>query len=339
MVQLNPETETEVWSIASLANFLHSVQVVVFFAGLALGLALGAFGRSRRTEPKRPSRRLSHGGLNGEISVEAEENVSAEVLDHALSFVPFTDWLRKLRHHRNSFDLRHVTVQSVDFFGRNKIGFVKLKSEIYDRDGDPLAGICFLRGGSVAVLVILQSEETGREYCLQVRIDNVCTVQPQYMAIPAGMLDGNGDFAGAMAREMEEETGIRCDAKSLVDMTARVYGDAFEGMYPSVGACDEFIRLFLYHKVMPEKEIVSLEGKLMGLREENEKIKLCLVPLADLWHLSPDAKGSNFLKRCTNKLCGSYELPERSCRRHNVNDTKRPTKSWVWSNSSASCRC
>ena len=42
-----------------------------------------------------------------------------------------------------------------------------------------------------------------------VGIDNVCTVQPQYMAIPAGMLDGNGDFAGAMAREMEEETGIR----------------------------------------------------------------------------------------------------------------------------------
>ena len=42
----------------------------------------------------------------------------------------------------------------------------------------------------------------------------------------------------------------------------QVYGDAFEGMYPSVGACDEFIRLFLYHKVMPEKEIVSLEGYL-----------------------------------------------------------------------------
>lgn len=38
------------------------------------------------------------------------KNKGAEVLDHALSFVPFTDWLRKLRHHRNSFDLRHVTV-------------------------------------------------------------------------------------------------------------------------------------------------------------------------------------------------------------------------------------
>lgn len=32
-------------------------------------------------------------------------------------------------------------------------------------------------------------------------IDNVCTVQPQYMALPAGMLDGNGDFGGAMARD------------------------------------------------------------------------------------------------------------------------------------------
>ena len=46
-------------------------------------------------------------------------------------------------------------------------------------------------------------------------IDNVCTVQPQYMALPAGMLDGNGDFGGAMAREMEEETGIRSSAPQM----------------------------------------------------------------------------------------------------------------------------
>ena len=51
----------------------------------------------------------------------------------------------------------------------------------------------------------------------------------------------------------------------------KVYGDAFEGMYPSVGACDEFIRLFLYHKVMPEKEIVSLEGYLRSKFERPMK--------------------------------------------------------------------
>ncbi|CAL1148561.1 unnamed protein product [Cladocopium goreaui] len=252
------------------------LQCVCLLSAFLLGLVLG-----------RRRRRLASSA--GPVLVEAEANVSPALLEQALSFVPFQDWLRKLQRHRDSFRLQRVTVQSVDMFGK-KVGFVKLKSEVYDRDGDPLAGICFLRGGSVAVLVILESE-SGKEYCLQVRIDNVCTVQPQYMALPAGMLDGNGDFGGAMAREMEEETGIRCDAKNLLDMTALVYGEEFEGMYPSVGACDEFIRLFLFRRRMRQEEILSLEGKLMGLREENEKIKLCLVPLADLWHLSPDAKG------------------------------------------------
>ena len=140
-----------------------------------------------------------------------------------------------------------------------------------------------------------------------------------------------------MAREMEEETGIKCsvvrnintflfkacrkkscqpsetasrlpslpvcpgDAANLVDMTALAYGEKFEGMYPSVGACDEFIRLFLFKRVMchgrsgrvakktslhnssrsarmdrPQRDIAALEGRLMGLREENEKIQwLC----------------------------------------------------------------
>ena len=40
------------------------------------------------------------------------------------------------------------------------------------------------------------------------------------------------------------------DAANLVDMTALAYGEKFEGMYPSVGACDEFIRLFLFRRVM-----------------------------------------------------------------------------------------
>ena len=38
------------------------------------------------------------------------------------------------------------------------------------------------------------------------------------------------------------------DAANLVDMTALAYGEKFEGMYPSVGACDEFIRLFPFQK-------------------------------------------------------------------------------------------
>ena len=42
----------------------------------------------------------------------------------------------------------------------------------------------------------------------------------------------------------------------------QVYGEDFEGMYPSVGACDEFIRLFLFRRRMRQEEILSLEGRL-----------------------------------------------------------------------------
>jgi len=223
------------------------------------------------------------------VPVIGEVNTSLSLLDRALAFVPFKTWLSKLERNSDSFSLHRIYIQSVDMFG-NRVGFVKLKSEVTDRDGDSLAGICFLRGGSVAVLVILECAENGFEYCVQVQIDNVCTAQPRNMALPAGMLDGNGDFSGAMAREMEEETGIKCDAANLVDMTALAYGEKFEGMYPSVGACDEFIRLFLFRRVMPQRDIAALEGRLMGLREENEKIQLCLVPLKDLWQLSSDSK-------------------------------------------------
>lgn len=236
---------------------------------------------------RRPKRKVSFKGK--EIPVIADASVSDFLLEKAVSCVPFRSWLGKLETHSDCFTLHKVLIQSVDMFGP-RVGFVKLKSEVTDRDGDPLAGICFLRGGTVAVLVILRCAKTGAEYSLQVEIDNVCAVLPAGMALPAGMLDGSGDFVGAMAREMAEETGIKCDSTNLVDMTALAYGDAYEGMYPSVGHCDEFIRLFLYRKVMPAEAIEALNGKLMGLREENEKIKLRLVPLSDLWHLSSDSK-------------------------------------------------
>lgn len=241
---------------------------------------------------RRPRRQVPLGGRR--VPVIGEANISLALLDRALAFVPFKAWLSKLERNSDSFSLHRIYIQSVDMFG-NRVGFVKLKSEVTDRDGDSLAGICFLRGGSVAVLVILECAEDGFEHCVQVQIDNVCTAQPRNMALPAGMLDGNGDFSGAMAREMEEETGIKCDAANLVDMTALAYGEKFEGMYPSVGACDEFIRLFLFKRVMPQRDIAALEGRLMGLREENEKIRLCLVPLKDLWRLSSDSKALSAL--------------------------------------------
>lgn len=54
-------------------------------------------------------------------------------------------------------------------------------------------------------------------------------------------------------------------------------------MYPSPGACDESISLFLCQKQLPRAELDGLKGKLTGLRHEGEKITLKLVSLKDLW--------------------------------------------------------
>jgi hypothetical protein len=61
-------------------------------------------------------------------------------------------------------------------------------------------------------------------------------------------------------------------------------------MYPSVGACDEFLRLLYYSRDVTRAELSELQGKATGCMEEGEVITLDLVPLADLWRRAPDAK-------------------------------------------------
>jgi hypothetical protein len=55
------------------------------------------------------------------------------------------------------------------------------------------------------------------------------------------------------------------------------------GMYPSVGACDEFMPVFLCQKRLTRRHMNWLKGKATGLRDEGENITLKLVPLNRAW--------------------------------------------------------
>ena len=80
--------------------------------------------------------------------------------DQLLSFPAFKTWIGTLRHslrtqrnkdhtfHEAPYKLRKVDVQSVDFFGGGRIGFIKLKAEVSNDNGEKLPGSVFLRGGS-----------------------------------------------------------------------------------------------------------------------------------------------------------------------------------------------
>lgn len=145
----------------------------------------------------------------------------------------------------------------------------------------------------MAILLVLECG--GQQYTLLTKQPRVPIGDVAFPEIPAGMLDGDGNFSGAAAKELREETGLAIPSSELVDLTGLAYGDAYKGMYPSCGGCDEFLRLFLHRKEMTEEELTALQGKLTGLREEGELITLQVLPLDDLWQATPDAKALSAL--------------------------------------------
>ena len=99
---------------------------------------------------------------NPECRVQLTSDLSK---DQLLSFPAFKTWTSTLRHSLSTqknkshvfydapYKLRNIEVQSVDFFGGGRVGFIKLKAEVSNDHGEKLPGSVFLRGGSVGMLV------------------------------------------------------------------------------------------------------------------------------------------------------------------------------------------
>lgn len=115
------------------------------------------------------------------------------------------------------------------------------------------------------------------------------------------MLD-DGSLKGAAAKEIEEEAKLKVKESDLINLsqlavedvpvspwtnTANASTNGWEtvenAMYPSVGACDEFIPIFLCQKRLTKRHMKWLKGKATGLRDEGENITLKLVPLSRAW--------------------------------------------------------
>ncbi|KAF2100744.1 ADP-sugar diphosphatase [Rhizodiscina lignyota] len=235
--------------------------------------------------------------------------------DQLLTFRAFKEWINTLQQslstqqseshpfHSSPYKLRKIDIQAVDFFGGSRIGFIKLKAEVSNDNGEKLPGAVFLRGGSVAMLLILQpddvtSDSEDDKYAILAVQPRIPVGSLAMSELPAGMLDDSGTFAGGAAKEIEEETGMRVAESDLLDMTKLAFPDSKEltgeslqaAMYPSPGGSDEFIPLFLHQRRVPRAQLKEWQGKLTGLREEGEKITLRLVKLRDLWKVTRDGK-------------------------------------------------
>lgn len=154
------------------------------------------------------------------IPVTYQSYIEESAVKLALSGVPFQEWLKQLETQQN-LNLKSILIQNIDMFGP-RVGFLKFKGEVtktvsteqvdlngvktFLREEKQIPNIVFMRGGSVAILVVLITPKNKR-YSLLTRQARFPIGFDNFPEIPAGMLDGNGDFKGVAAKEMEEETG------------------------------------------------------------------------------------------------------------------------------------
>ncbi|KAJ2886390.1 hypothetical protein H4R27_000681 [Coemansia aciculifera] len=218
------------------------------------------------------------------INIECPTTISSE---HSLSqiqqFPPLKTWLQSLDQ-QSSISVSKLCIQSVDAFKSGNIGFIKFITDAHIGDKN-IPGIVFLRGGSIAVLLILRTQVKPRvashldsDYCVMVEQPRVAVPDFALQELPAGMLD-NGVGVTTAVREILEETGIRIEAGDLVDLGAA---------YPSPGACDESVGLYACEKQVTGEELGRVKDRLGGLSDE--LITVRLVRVCDLWRQTSDMK-------------------------------------------------
>ena len=207
--------------------------------------------------------------------------------DHAIDSPKFGEWIRDIKQNGNIV-VEAIHMQSLDYFG-SRVGILKMAVRArLAQNQIPLPGIVILKGGGVAVLVVLVCD--GVEYavtCIQPRLP---VGDDKLVELPAGLLDDSNDFAGACARELHEEAGIVIKKDDLLDMTQEIYGDDSKGIYMLPGSNDTFIRLFLYRKEVNKEYIDGLQDKITGLIAEGEQIMLRICLLSDLPRKCIDGK-------------------------------------------------
>lgn len=196
---------------------------------------------------------------------------------------------------RNEWDdrvlnLSKVRVYQITWFGRPQegvydpatLGFVYMEifctlRGVLGADGKEraLPGIVFFRGDSVSVDIDLQVvDEHGGvvgEYSLFVCQARVPGGKRVYERV-AGMVNGDGDVAGAMVAEVSQETGLKKPNVSELERLGE--------MYPSVGGTKEKITLFYWRTTISLEKFQELsdKGKVYGCPEELEFITVRLVP-------------------------------------------------------------
>jgi ADP-sugar diphosphatase len=91
-------------------------------------------------------------------------------------------------------------------------------------------------------------------------------------------------------KEIEEEVDMIVKRDELFDMTEEIYGPECPGVFPSIGGCDEYLRLFLCYRHVDEHTLNEIGSKSGGCVEGEDVIHVHVVPLCQAHQETPDAQ-------------------------------------------------
>jgi len=248
------------------------------------------------------------------VPVKHHPSVSKECAKEAIHCSKFQRWIKRCEKtvNKKAMKLDEIEIQSVDMFGKKGVGFIKIKADVslikvngkqeeQEEEEEPkkIPGIAFLRGDAVGILVALYCEEDCNMYTVLVEQPRVPVGTVSCVEMPAGMIDSDTNTVKGIAlQELEEECGIAVEKSDLIDLTKLACESAHQkghipslGIMPSPGGCDEMIELYYVEKkVTTVEEIVAMQGRLEGNKEEGEYIQLHIVPYNDAWKYCGDSK-------------------------------------------------
>jgi 8-oxo-dGTP pyrophosphatase MutT (NUDIX family) len=176
----------------------------------------------------------------------------------------------------SNFNIKKINIFKINMFG-DKIGFVHFEVIGFDKEGNPFPGIVFLRGDSVSIFTVINNKDNGEKFVLLVDQSRIPSAK-NILESPAGMVD-EGNPSSIAIQELKEEVGSDIDFSQ-----SNLF--KLESGFSSPGGSDEFITIYSYELFLSSSDIEKLNGRITGNKNENEFIKIKIVPFDKVFSIS-----------------------------------------------------